>query len=79
MEERFHGELDSLSEQLQMSESVLTEEKRLHTAAQQEVSRVNQELELCRDDALQEKTSMLEQIKVRRTIGGTSLLCCYTM
>ena len=64
MEERFHGEVDSLSEQLQVCESVLKEEKWLHTAAQQEVSRLKQELEVCRDDALQEKSSALEQIKV---------------
>lgn len=64
MEERYHGEVDSLSEQLQVCESVLTEEKQQHRVAQQEVSRLNQELEFCRDDALQEKSSMLEQIKV---------------
>ena len=64
MEDRYHGELDSLSEQLQVCEGVLTEEKRMHSAAQQEVSKLNQELEICRDDFLQEKSSMLEQIKV---------------
>ena len=47
-----------------MCESILTEEKRLHTAAQQEVLRLKQELEAFRDDSLQEKSSMLEQIKV---------------
>lgn len=64
MEDRHHGEVDSLSEQLHVCESVLSEEKRLHTATQQEVSRLNQELEACRDDSLQEKSSLLEQIKV---------------
>lgn len=64
MEERCHGEVDSLSEQLQVCESVLGEEKRLHSATQQEVSRLNQELELCRDDSRQEKAAMMEQIKV---------------
>ena len=64
MEERYHGEMDSLSEQLQVCESVLTEEKHQNAVAQQEVSRLNQELEVCRDDAIQEKSLILEQIKV---------------
>ena len=64
MEERYHGEMDSLSEQLQVCESVLTEEKHRNAVTQQEISRLNQELEVCRDDALQEKSLRLEQIKV---------------
>lgn len=64
MEERCHGEMDSLSEQLQVCESVLTEEKRRNAVAQQEISRLNQELKVCRDDALQEKSLMIEQVKV---------------
>lgn len=64
MEERYHGEMDSLSEQLQVCESVLTEEKHRNAVVQQEISRLNQELEVCRDDALQEKSLVLEQIKV---------------
>ena len=68
MEDRYHGEVDSLSEQLRVCESVLGEEKRQHTSAQQEVSRLNQELEVCRDDWHQEKATLLEQIKVSRSI-----------
>lgn len=64
MEDRYHGEVDSLSEQLRVCESVLGEEKRQHMAIQQEVTRLNQELEVCRDDCHQEKAAMLEQIKV---------------
>ena len=64
MEDRYHGEVDSLSEQLRVCESVLEEEKRQHTTTKQEVARLNQELEVSRDDWHQEKATMLEQIKV---------------
>ena len=77
MEDRYHGEVDSLSEQLRVCESVLGEEKRLHTATQQEVSRLNQELEVCRDDSHQEKVSMLEQIKVSQFTGTCTFVVLY--
>ena len=68
MEDRYHGEVDSLSEQLRVCESVLEEEKRQHTTAKQEVARLNQELEVSRDDWHQEKATMLEQIKVSQSM-----------
>ena len=73
MEERYQGELDSLSEQLQVCEGVLTEEKRMHSVAQQEISKLNQELEVCRDDLLREKSSLLEQIKVSTSTHTSSV------
>lgn len=68
MEDRYHGEVDGLSEQLRVCESVLEEEKRQHLATKQEVARLNQELEVSRDDWHQEKVTMLEQIKVSQSV-----------
>ncbi len=73
MEDRYHGEVDGLSEQLRVCESILEEEKRQHTVAKQEIARLNQELEVSRDDWHQEKATMFEQVKV--SLSLQSVVC----
>ena len=63
-DDRHSLELESLVEQVRVCESVLSDERRQHAFTQGEVTRLNQELEDCKDSLLREKSTTTELLKV---------------
>lgn len=63
-DDRHSVEMESLVEQVRVCEAVLGEERRQHALTQSEVTRLNQELEECKESLLREKTTTAEVLKV---------------
>ena len=64
MDERHHGEVEELTEQVRVCEGVLAEEKKQHRTTQESLAQLKQELEIHRDELAREKTELMEQVKV---------------
>lgn len=65
LEEKSSADVDGVLEQVRVCEGVLAEEKKQHASTKEAMARLNQELDLVREDLIQERTKHREYIDVR--------------
>ncbi len=64
LEEKAGADVESVLEQARLCEAVLGEEKKQHAGTRNEVARLNQELDMSREDLIKERTKHREDVDV---------------